>query len=762
MLPVRNLLERHASLCNHIKDSFESLKWVVEPSPSPRTHSRLTAAIGEKDWETIDSIIETSVLRDHSGISLHQLFAQPLPDSIRCADLKGVSPIVALVAQGAPVGIIKKLYEAGVPFVQRAPESWRIPGASLIHVAVASGHHELIEPLAKCGVNPYAPASDGVTAPIHAVLEGDRKLGAPMAGLAELLNCGVSLRCLPSGEGLHLRGCRIREDLRGFSLFGANLIGADLSESIFDRTTVRGAWYGPDTVLPAQVKPSEFGMRAASLVPEITTGEPRYYSVSELQDLFDASASRRMKYIADEAHRLVASSGSLRAGCLYLQVAEETARFGNRGTGAAMTELLPLLFSQEPGRIEKLLGAIEASMDGLRPPADYHPNEAEFLALLRHPHDRQLDRLGPAGQLTRVLTSIPYWYGSDEKLVMNTEVAHNWGRIGALNFSFARWKYDAMREYRGFQGEYRFTVGPCLLEQYGATPFERQEVHTHRKSDGSTVDIPVRGYAVMPRSKDFSVIRHDENDNPVSIAFDERFLIVLSQPNITISHPEYGTLVISNKSPLFARDYFSHPGYYAERGVGEGMSPDEVLGITPDNLSSLGFRDILSVELNASVVDLQPKVAALLDGFDAFAQDYRRWKFDTNWYTAFSDIPGLEHTMMAGGWTSEGFRSFIDLVERLDRTARDRANGGEYQPPALAFVAHDVPPVNPYSFTDQNQEDRRWLVITPERLAALKDIARGVVRLERLAKTGLLPFFEAGFQVEADLIIVEPQPSWMR
>jgi hypothetical protein len=722
----------------------------------PRAHAKLSSAIERKDWEKVDSVIEQIVRRDCSGALLHELFSQPLPENGLSPNIRGLTPILAMVAQGGSPKLFEKLHESELELNTRAPDSWRIPGATAIHIAVAEKQAHLIPLLVSFGVSPNAPAGDGETSPIQLAVQMASNRSATIEGLRELVASGASLRTLPDGTGLNLRGCRISEDLRGFSLRYSNLIDADLSKSQVDRDTLRGCWYGPDTVLPQSVIPSSYSMKPGLMVPDRRTGSPRYYSKGELEEMFEESASKRPKYLAHEARRLVKSSGNIRDGVLYLQVAEEAAKFGHQGTGAAMNELIPrLLYGYEPGVIGKLLGAIEASMDGLQPAAEYHPNESEFLALLRHPRDTQFERLGPAGQLTRVLTSIPYWYGSDEKLEMNTEVAYNWGRIGALNLNFVRFKFDTKREYQTINNDFRIVVGPCLLEQFGGKPYDLKEVNTYQKSDGSTIKIPMQGLVFPAGWKEFNYIGSDNEGNPQRLSADSQFSIVLSHTDKRISHPMYGTLVIPNKSPVFARSFYQGSAYFSERAVGDGLNQEDLLSITPNNLNAFGFREILSIDLNASVPDLQGRFEKLLDGYLAFAQDYSRWKFDTNRYTALSyiPIPGQEEMRLLGGPASPGFRPMVDLVERLTK---------EGHRVALAFVPHDLPPVAPYSFTDEGGKERQWLDITAERLLALKELARGPINVERLKKNGIFQFIDTGFRNEADLIIVESRPSWIR
>jgi hypothetical protein len=756
MLSLRNLQERHSALCAKVKDSAEFFRSRFETPPMPRAHVELTSAIERKDWEQVDKIIEQTLRRDYSGAFLHELFSQPLPENGLSSTISGLPLVLAMVVQDSSPKLFEKLHELGVPINQRAPDSWQIPGATAIHLAVAEKRFHLIPKLASCGVNPNALAGDGETSPLQLAVQAASSREGSIEGLPELVSSGASLRTLADGTGLNLRGCRISEDLRGFSLRDANLIGANLSQSRVDRNTLKGCWYGPDTVLPESVIPSSMSMRPGLMVPDLRTGSPRYYSKSELEKMFEESGSKRPKYLADEARRLVKVSGKIRDGVLYLQVAEENAKFGNQGTGAAMTELLPrLIYGYEPGVIGKLLGSIEASMEGLKPAADYHPNEAEFLALLRHSRDTQLERIGAAGQLTRVLTSITYWYGSNEKLEMNTEVASNWGRIGALNFSFGRFKHDAMREYQTLNADFRIAVGPCLLEQFGGKPYDLGEVNTYHKPDGSLIEIPLRGFAFPAGWKEFNYIGSDKEGNSQRLSADSQLSIVLSQTDIKISHPIHGSLVIPNKSPLFARGYYEGAAYFSELGVGDGMSQEELLSITPKNLGAFGFREILNIDLNASVPDLQKNIGALLDRFDAFYQDYSRWKFDTNRYTALSyiPIPGQEEMRLLGGPASPGFRSLIDIVERLSKKGL---------PVALAFVPHDLPPVVPYSFSDEEGKQRQLLSINAERLSALKELARGPINVDRLKKNGIFQFIDTGFRNEADLIIVESHPSWIQ
>lgn len=470
----------------------------------------------------------------------------------------------------------------------------------------------------------------------------------------------------------------------------------------------------------------------------------------------------QVDYLAKEADALVSHSKNIRDGCLYLLATEESATLAYKGQGAALTELLPrLLYAYPPASIPKLLGAIEATMDNLKPPAGFHPNEPEFMALLRHPEDRNLERAAHSSPLTTLITSIPNWLSSYDKLVMNRETAMNWGRIGSLNFSFLRWKFDSMRGYETLPNGYRIAISPSLIERYGGTLVENRPSDFRSDADGARKLYLGRGFAFPQGSKEFDYITTDSEGNPRIAPFDSRFSIELRQADYKISHPEHGTLLIPNMSRLFGRDNYTHPAYYSERGVGEGLTQKELLGLTPDNLSKFGFRDIIDIDLNASVQKLQSRIGVLLEGFEALCQDYNRWKFDTHPYTAFSSIPtfnGESMRMMAGGYASPGFPHLVSLIERLDGEARSRAGQNvDYDPPVLVFVPRDTPPLAPFSYQDSDGITHQQLVITPERLAALKTLSTGRVNEEQLHQTGLFSFLQMGFHTTGELMIVSSQ-----
>ena len=736
------------------------------------TIDRFARAICAQRWHKLAKLIDKSLRRDPSGSSLHEMLAQPLPERMMPSSLRGLPTVLALVAQGCPERLIGEISAHGIPFDQRAPESWSIPGATALHVAVKCNQTYLLPMLAKCGVNPNLPAGDGRTSPMMVAIDnGNSALGEPIPGVAELLECGASLRTLPEEylAGLNLRGCKIKEDLRAFSLSSVNLIGANLSEALIDDSTnLRGSWYSPQTVFAVDFVPHGLGMRLASSIPQATTGKPEFFSDPELQSIFERGIKDIVPHLLDEALSFYAGSndtrGNLRDGCLYLRVAEEKALSGSDGTGAALTELLPrLLYAHPPGKIIKFLGAVEAMMDGLKPAADYHPNEAEFMALLRHPEDRNIERTYHAGRLTSALTSIPNWIGSGEYFTMNRETAINWGRIGALNFGFARWKFDAMRGYPTLPNGSRLPVAtePSLLEKFGGVIVENRESDYLTLSDGSQKPWLGRGYVFPQGWRQFYRIHPGRPSDPTEpIGFqmtevDQRFSIELRQADIKVSHPEYGTLLIANKSPLFGRDNYAHPAYFSDRAIGTSLSQEELEGLTPENLSKFGFKHILDASLNKSAPHLQRKIGALLDGLDAWREEYCRWKCDTNYYTAFASIPGLEDDRLVGAYKSPGFPPLVTLVERLEAQNNSRGNQGGGL--ALAFVPLDLPPFSASRFEDQHGVSRHQLVITPERLAVLRQLASGNVPIAAMTRTGMTTFFQTGIDRGEELILINAQ-----
>lgn len=760
MVPPHHHIPSHSELCEHVKAIGGVIHTRLQPSPLPRTAQALGRAIGKEQWEEAGAIIDRCGEKDPSGTLLHQVCAQPVPERFLPAHLKGLPPLLAMVAQGAPDELIKKLSSLGIPVDQRTPDTWYPRGATAMHVAIYQKQPALIPTLFECGLSPHSFAGDGTTTPLGCSLELETQPGESIVGLRELLLCGISLHAMPSAPeltGVNLRGCTIAEDLKGLSLRGAILIDADLHKAQLDGADLRGSWYSPATKLPPGVSPAALGMKLAQTLPDIKTGEMRFYSEPELHTIYDQKRAGRPNYLAKEADLLVQHSKSVRDGCLYLLAAEESARFSNLGTGAAMTELLPrLLYAHPPASIPKLLGAIEATMDNLKPPAGFHQNEPEFMALLRHPEDRNLERAAHYSSLTTLITSIPNWLSSYDKLVMNRETAMNWGRIGSLNFSFLRWKFDSMRGYETLPNGYRLPVAQSLIERYGGTPVETRPSDFRTAPDGSKKLYLGRGFAFPPGSKEFDYIATDSEGNPRIASFDPRFSIELRQADYKISHPEYGTLLIPAMSRLFGRNY-KHPAYYSERAIGAGLTQKELLGLTPENLSKYRFRDIIDIDLNASE-GLQARIGALLDGFEAFCQDYNRWKFDTHPATAFSLIPSFKGEgmrMMAGGYASPGFVHVVNLVERLDREAQSRAGGSkDYDAPALVFVPRDTPPLAPYTYVDDEGMTQQRLVITPDRLAALKELAGGTLNEKQLRKTGLFPFLQMGFHTQGELMIV--------
>jgi hypothetical protein len=480
--------------------------------------------------------------------------------------------------------------------------------------------------------------------------------------------------------------------------------------------------------------------------------------------MYEVESSRLPTFVRQEAEKMVALSGSIEDGCLYCMTYRDNVDFGIAGgNGAAFSQLLPkLLFIYPPGTVSHLLQRIESAMDGLRPPAESHPNEAEMFALLRHPHDRMLTNRSASDKLTLALTSITNWLEAYPPTELNRETAYNWGRIGALNFSFLCWKFDAMRVHGTDEQGSKFLKEPALLEKYGTTYLSDRISDSRLTSDGHSKPFLGKGFVLEPESKSFSYVVVDAEGKASLRDFDSRTYIELRQAYILVSHPDHGSLLIANESPLFGRGNFEHPAFYSPRGVGRGITLEELKNLTPSNLQRHDFQSLLSVELNYRGSSIQPQLGALLGSVEAVKQDYARWKFDTSPLTAFSvlndDHSGTSHRMMRGGYNSPGFQEVVTLLHHRHEMAwANLREGKSLELPELAFVMPDMPPLVPHSFEDENGFQQQRLTVTTERLRVLEDLASGNVDQEALTETGVFQFLQMGFTKQGELVLVSPR-----
>lgn len=289
MVPPHHHLPTHSELCEQVKAIGGALRARLEPSPLPRAAQALGRAIGREKWEEAEAIIERCGETDSSGTLLHQVCAQPVPHHLLPAHLKGLTPLLAMVAQGAPEELIRKMSSYGIPVDQRTPDTWHPSAATAMHIAIYQKQPSLIPALFECGLSPHHLAGDAKTTPLDCALEIGAKPGESIVGLRELLLCGVSIRMIPAApnlDGVNLRGCVIREALEGISLRGAILVDADLSGANLDGADLRGSWYSPATKLPPGVSPAALGMKPALTLPDIKTGDSAFYSEPELHVVY--------------------------------------------------------------------------------------------------------------------------------------------------------------------------------------------------------------------------------------------------------------------------------------------------------------------------------------------------------------------------------------------------------------------------------------------------------------------------------------------
>lgn len=370
--------------------------------------------------------------------------------------------------------------------------------------------------------------------------------------------------------------------------------------------------------------------------------------------------------------------------------------------------------------VKPLVRNIESQNDQYRyahrsRPIGHHPNEAEMLLMLHHPGVLQ----GWAGEsITGALTSITYFMGKG----INTlpySIVKSWGQIGFLAHSFQFWRYDT-------QGK-----GESLFARYGFKPLE-----------GRTTDkIYGQGFVI------------DKSMKP-DVPLAPKTLIEFRRGYILVSHPDYGSLLIRNSSPVFGRNLLKHPAYYSPNT----LSQEELQDFDPARRKD--FMPILSLSLYKNYetaprrwLPTQPfkgktfdlTMSALLQEVLNLKEDYRKWKFN----------PQAFKGNVFQGEKSKGFGAFVAEINQL---ALFNNVGWKTLPvPDLAFVDPNQPPITPHAFMDWEVNLHDRFKLTPERLKELNAYADGSWNRKDFPRSEWALFVQNGINHNAELVMLYPE-----
>lgn len=448
-------------------------------------------------------------------------------------------------------------------------------------------------------------------------------------------------------------------------------------------------------------------------------------------DVFDPGDADDYSRLDQNSYYKVAAQfleeGSAHESYLLLEAIGEATATSPTRLNATTRALRTFLFRAPPG-VAQHLGMV-LDLSGQHRPDGSHPYMAEYLCLLNHPFDERRD-ISTIGGLSLGISSVArlVQFG-----IMRGDLLHEWGRIGALNFSFPFWRFDAQ---------------PIQLSGEATTLFEAAGMG-RRDNPATTHWInPLSGIREHLWGPVFTVAPgdrfHDNFDNGEArrlgyAALSRSTSIVFRRAGIFIGTAD-GVLLCRNSSLLFGRDRFAHPGLVCPTP----MSVQEIVELTPDDIghrfyavtSSEYFNRRLPVKGNSLGSDGTMTLAArhlkhFNDQFQTVRAHYARLKFDTHLETAWSP----DGQTLRGGYRSPLFGEIVSLLE--DRFER-RSPGGSAAIESLAVANPDYPPYAPHAV----------LAITEQSLEVLRRLAAGKEGQvsSRLAKeTGVEEFLNVAF-----------------
>jgi hypothetical protein len=139
----------------------------------------------------------------------------------------------------------------------------------------------------------------------------------------------------------------------------------------------------------------------------------------------------------------------------------------------------------------------------------------------------------------------------------------------------------------------------------------------------------------------------------------------------------------------------------------------------------------------------------LLSMYEGVCQEYSNWRCSTDRYAAwatFSEEDGSKFHRLKGLYRSQGFGN---LVEALESEWKKYGEGL-----SLALVPSDFPPLFSFPFDDENGFSRAALVLTEERLEALKYLADKGWSQQLVESAGMEGFFKTALDLEAYLVVM--------
>lgn len=463
-----------------------------------------------------------------------------------------------------------------------------------------------------------------------------------------------------------------------------------------------------------------------SFVVDVTVSEDAGMKLDDTASLEMISAvgfqsSGRQSYINAALDFL--EEGSPHECLLMLEAIREVKADSPTLLNATTRILRSLLFRAPPG-IAQYLGILLDQAFYNRENG-YHPYMAEYLCLLNHPYDERRN-ISSLGGLSLGISSIAQLaaYGN-----MRGDLLHEYGRIGALNFSFPFWRFDAQPIQPAVE---RLT----LFEQAGMARHTAATEHWVNPATQQSEHLWGPAFSIAPGDGFHDSFDNEEAERLGYAPLSPHTTIVFRRAGVFVG-TEQGVLLWRNSSLLFGRDRFKHPALLCPEPLGKR----EILGLAPQDIER-GFHSITGRQFfedqqarprrGEAIRRAAQRLKHFNDQFQTVRARYARLKFDTHLETAWS----RDGKQLLGGYRSPLFRSVVAMLE--DRF-QGRPPGGKPAIETLAVCNPDYPPYAPHAS----------LTVTERSLECLRQLAEGrefQVSSRALRETGIEGFMSVALR----------------
>lgn len=695
----------------------------IPPKPYPctpeekivleRFQGYLRAYLYAKKWnELFDFIAKVSEL-ETDGRMVPALLSTPLMKGQAGSEL-----IFNLLAQRADEFVFESLLRYGMN-----PNPVDRSGRTPLHHAVEN-RSQYVEALLNGAANTEAIGPTGQSA-FALALERYSSMPSPQtrASCQAFLSRGVPLSRLGAqwkGTGFNLANLVINEDLQGMDLKQSDMRGTDLRHSRLEGAQLADTWYSSKTRFPPGFAPVEAGMKKAYLLQGIDntqeecTEEEIETRQNALRDRYTQSKDPRSfepPWKTYDAHQYYRTIQIINAG------------------GTATSALTHSFSSMLPGLLfDYPVESLAPFLNWMRKnvPATQRVIESELLALCTPEVKHSLRSLDV---IAMALSMVDAHQVSSER---EAEFVFLLGKLGILSQSFQKWRFESMHGDDIGNG----IRTPSLIEQFGYEKFDRQETDAVKALD------PARG------RPPFSFVAWSKENEPAKRVRDQPLsgITYASTPIfdrcfVGISSPIDGTLLVRNSSTYFGRAHLPSTILRSHEGGEEWLRETLPKGLdfiaknyTPVRVTHRSDRE--------GIMRLGSNLLQAVNNFST-------WKCNTILEQAWAK--GLDgNPILIGGYKSPGFHTLIEFLtrKRIALEQAIRSGGKEVDVPYLAWCHPNLPPWNPYAV----------LAMTPERLLLLEKMgAKGdyaAISDEALQRTGIRKFFEAGFNNEAELVML--------